>query len=127
MFSLLASRVPLAGFKWTRIWKEQLNTQRTEFLDVLKFDLEDGFFAEMRQNKLFSPNESESIEGSTTAAARANLWFKALESRSAESILKWIERLKKYPQHETLAAELQNLYNVSVASYYENNATNTPS
>jgi hypothetical protein len=78
-----------------------------------------GFFDDMCQNKLLYPSESESIEGLTNVADRANLWYKVLESRSAENIQKWIELLKKYSQHEPLAAELQKFYEVSVKLYYK--------
>lgn len=119
LFVSLASNVPSPGFKWTSIWTEQLNTHRRALLNVLKFDSTDSVYTEMVQcrPKALDGNEFDSIKVLIKPADRANRLYEVIETRTAKTILTLIEILENYPGHQTLAAELRELYNKSVKLY----------
>jgi hypothetical protein len=119
LYTYLDVHIPPPGFKWRGIWKEQLKTHRPELLNELKFNLTDGVYTDMRwrRPKVLDDNEFDSINALTDPVVRANRLYELIETRSPKTMQTLLELLKNYPRHETLAAELEELYNESVKLY----------
>jgi hypothetical protein len=113
----LALSVPPPGFKWKRIWKDQLKSCISDLLIELKFPWTDGAYPGMVQHGVLDDNKFDSIKALTDPTERANKLYETIQTLKAKTVQALIELLRKFSQHETLAVELERLYNDAVKLY----------
>jgi hypothetical protein len=81
---------PPPGFAWQNKWITQLNTLRTDVQRALQFSSNDPVYAQLRQREILDENEHTSLMAVQDPPTRAATFYTAIESRSAETIKKFI-------------------------------------